>query len=136
MLQRATFIAALAAALALVAALAAPPASDAARPVNGTFYNGSGSAGLYAVTTPHTISTLQVFCGGNRYDVADQLGIARNGKFRYRGIAYGYGDGGRPTGTFKVRLSGRFTSPTHVTLKRSIQGCTTGTAAADGTPRA
>jgi hypothetical protein len=133
MFNRATFLAALAAAVAAVASLAGAPASDAARPVKGTFYNASGTSGLYAITTSHTISTLQLFCGGNRYDVAEGIGVSRNGSFGYRGIAYGYSDGGRPTGTFKVRLSGRFTSPTRIKVKRSIQGCTTGTASATGT---
>jgi hypothetical protein len=133
MVLSATRAGALAAAVAAVAALAVPAPSDAARPVRGSFYNPSGTAGLYALTTPYTIGTLQLFCGNARYDVADQVSIGRGGSFGYRGIAYGYGDGGRPTGTFKVQLSGRFTSPTRVRIKRTIQGCGTGTATATGT---
>ena len=130
MLQSATRATLVAACLAAVACLAIPATSAAARPVKGSFYNSSGTAGLYAITTPHTISTLQLHCGNDRYDVADQLGIRRDGSFTYHGIAYGYGAGGRPTGTFKIRLSGRFTSPTRVKVKRTIQGCRTGTATA------
>ena len=130
LLRRLTAIAAATAATVL---LAAPAGAGAARPVKGSFFNGSSANGLYAITTPHTIRTLQIYCADQRFSVQDLVSVGRSGNFSYHGNAYGYGDGGRPTGTFTIRISGRFTSPTRMKLKRSVKGCSTATVSATGT---
>jgi hypothetical protein len=130
------------AALAAVGfALAAPAAADAARPIKGTFYNGSASRGLFAETKRYYIERLQFFCTSDknypvrqsRYSVRDRITVHGDGSFSYKGIAYRYGAEGSWVGNKKVRLKGRFTSSRRVKIKRTLEGCGTATVTANAT---
>jgi hypothetical protein len=131
MLRFKTFTA-LAAAAASVACLALPAAAGASRPVRGTFFNGSSSNGMFFSTNRYSIPDLQFYCKGDRYDIQELVYIHRNGRFSYSGRAQKYGHSAEPFGAFKVRLSGRFTSPTRVTIKRRLSACNTATVRAKG----
>jgi hypothetical protein len=120
---------------ALAVALAVPAAAGAARPIKGVFYNGSSANGGYLETTHHTITTLELYCKETRYHVWDLVSVRRDGTFSHRGRADRYGAGGRPMGTFNVRLSGRFTRPNRVKIKRTLSGCNTRTVVIAGKSR-
>jgi hypothetical protein len=118
---------------ALVLCLALPAVGSAALPVKGSFLNDSNRNGTYLTTTRHTIRSLQFFCKQTRYDVIDLVHVRKNGTFSYRGRTDRYGPGGELMGTtYKVRLSGRFTSPKRVRIKRTLAGCGTATVSAPG----
>ena len=66
-----------------------------------------------------------------RYDVRDYVRIHSDGSFSYRGRANRYGAEGQWLDHRKVSLKGRFTSSTHVRIKRTLSGCDSATVAAD-----
>src|SRR4051812_35181264 len=104
--------------VAISLGLAVPAGAGAARPIKGAFYNGDSVNGGYLETTRHTITTMELYCENTRYHVRDLVSVRRDGRFSHRGKADRYGHGGRPLGTFNVRLSGRFTKPNRVKIKR------------------
>jgi hypothetical protein len=135
----------LAAAVALASLALAPAAMTAAAPKQGRFWNHSQSKGLYLETTRHTVKTLWLFCRSPRYDhsqtrpelrasryeVPVPLHVHRDGSFSYKGRSTRYGAESQPVGhRWKIRVSGRFTSRTHVRIKRTLQGCGSRTVAA------
>jgi hypothetical protein len=124
---------------------AAPAAVTAATPKQGRFWNHSQSKGLYLETTRHTVRTLWLFCRSpqydhsltrpelraSRYEVPVPLHVHRDGTFSYKGRSTRYGPESQPIGHhWKIRVRGRFTSRTHVRIKRTLQGCGTRTVAA------
>jgi hypothetical protein len=135
--------------LAVVAALIAlalvPAAVTAATPKKGEFVNRSQAKGLYMETTRRTIRTLWLFCRradydrdyahtefrSARFEIPHPIRIKRGGRFSYRGPGRRFGPEGQPLGNhWKMRLKGRFTSPTRVRITRSLQGCATYTVSA------
>jgi hypothetical protein len=131
---------------ALVAVAIAPAVGGAATPKQGRFWNHSQSKGLYLETTRHTVRTLWLFCRSpkydhsrtrpelraSRYEVPVPLHVGRGGTFSYKGRSTRYGPESQPIGHhWKIRVTGRFTSRTHVRIKRTLQGCGTRTVAAD-----
>ncbi len=126
------------AAVASAFAIALSADAEAVRPSPGSFYNGSPSEGLYLETTRRRITTLSLYCTKqeyvvreNRYDLRDTIRIRRGGRFSYRGVANRYGPEGTWLGHFDVRVKGRFTSPTRVRMKRTLEGCGTATVSAN-----
>ena len=131
---------------AFVAVAIAPAGVGAATPQRGRFWNHSQSRGLYLETTRHTVRTLWLFCRSpqydhsqtrpelraSRYEVPVRLHVGRAGRFSYRGRSTRYGHESQPVGHhWKIRVTGRFTSSTHVRIKRTLQGCGTRTVAAN-----
>jgi hypothetical protein len=122
---------------AVALALAAPAAAHAAHPASGTFSNTSQTDGFHLVSSGHTIKTLSLYCAKsayheaeNSYEVPRAIHVRDDGTFSYRGRAERYGKQGQWLGYFKVRVSGRFVSPTRVKIKRVLSGCDTQTASA------
>jgi hypothetical protein len=117
-----------------IAALVTPAVAAASLPSKGQWWNHSQSSGLYMVTSHHTVKTLWLFCKAKydpqhaefreaRYQVRDLLPVKSDGSFSYHGTADRYGPEGQPLGRWKIRLKGRFTSPSRVKIKRTLQGC-------------
>jgi hypothetical protein len=136
----------LAATVAATALAVAPATVTAAMPKQGRFWNHSQSRGLYLETTRHTVRTLWLFCRNPKYDDSDTrpelrasryevpvpLHVHRGGTFSYHGRSTRYGPESQPLGhRWKIRLTGRFTSRTHVRVKRTVQGCGTHTSGAN-----
>ena len=135
---------ALAALAAALVALLAPAGASAARPKAGEFHKRDQVKGLYMETTKRTIRTLWLFCVNEkyeghdwrpelrsaRYEVREPLRIRRDGRFSFRGTAARFGPEGQPLGRWRVRLTGRFTSPRRVRIKRTLAGCDTRTVTA------
>ena len=135
-------------ALAVAASsLAVLPTSiaSAGRPSAERYLNDSSANGVLVKTTPRTIKSLHFYCSNPedapdpdrfeyrelRYDIRDYVRVHRDGSFSYRGRANRYGAEGQWMDHRKVSLKGRFTSPTHVRIKRTLSGCDTATVAAD-----
>ena len=125
-------------------AVAIPGAvADAARPVKGTYFDGSPSHGAYLETTRNSIRTMSLYCRAprfdddgaryeyraSRYDIYATIRVRRDGRFSYRGKVDRYGPEGQPIGRFKVRVSGRFVSRDRVVIKRRAAGCEGGLSA-------
>jgi hypothetical protein len=131
-----------------VAVAIVPAAVGAATPKKGRYWNHSQSKGLYMETTRHTVRTLWLFCRSpqyddsqtrpelraSRYEVPVELHVHKNGTFSYKGRSTRYGPESQPLGHhWKIRISGRFTSRTHVRIKRKLEGCGARTVAANRT---
>ena len=122
-----------------------PSIAAAARPSAERYLNDSSANGVLVQTTRHKIKTLRFYCANPQYnsdpdhyeyrelrfDVRDYVSVGRDGSFSYRGRANRYGAEGQWLGHAKVSLRGRFTSPTHVRIKRTLSGCGSATVAAD-----
>jgi hypothetical protein len=120
-----------------VAVLAVPAVVDGATPKAGSYWNHSQSRGLYMETTRHNVNTLWLFCRDHRYDgptftperragryeTRHPIHIGRGGKFSYKGTGTRYGPHGEPLGHWHMSLQGRFTSRTHVKIRRTLKGC-------------
>ena len=132
------------AALALSLALPATVA-DAARPAKGgSYFNGDSANGARLETTRYSIQELELFCTepgaesdplryeyrANRFALRRPLEVGSDGRFSFRGRATRYGAEGQWLGRWKVRLSGRFTSRSRVTIKRTLPGCGSATVVA------
>ena len=129
---------------AVTVALLAPTGASAARPKAGEFHKRGAAKGLYMETTKHTVRTLWLFCVNERYaghpwrpelrsaryEVRQPLRSRRDGRLSFRGTAARFGPEGQPLGRWRVRLTGRFTSPTRVRIKRTLPGCDTRTVSA------
>ena len=106
----------------------AVPAAHAAQPTPGSFYNGSSANGGYLIASKHSIKELSLYCGGARYAVRELIPVKSDGSFRLRdGTAERYGASGAPRGLKRVRLHGRFTSGSSVTITRTLGKCDTNT---------
>jgi hypothetical protein len=124
-------------ALAILTALAAPAAAQAALPVEGQWYNGSQARGGFLETKKRTIQRLWLFCRSerfdedpnrfeyraSRYEVPWAVKVKRDGSFAYRGRTFRYGAEGQPLGEWKVRLKGRFVTKRRARIERRLQGC-------------
>jgi hypothetical protein len=121
----------------LLVALAVPAAAQAARPVEGQWYNGSQARGGFIETEGRSIERLWLFCRSerfdgdpnrpeyraSRYEVPWAVRVKRDGTFAYRGKAYRFGAEGQPLGVWKVRLKGRFVTPRRARIERRLEGC-------------
>jgi hypothetical protein len=127
--------------VAMAIALVGSATAEAARPVEGQWYNDSQARGGFIETKGRTIEALWLFCRSpqfdgdanrpeyraSRYEVPWAIRVKRDGKFAYRGKAYRFGAEGQSLGQWKVRLSGRFVTPRRARIERKLEGCDTAT---------
>jgi hypothetical protein len=123
--------------LLILVALALPAAALAVTPKSGVYSNKDQTKGLWMETKGHTIRTLWLFCrnhayDGNttrpelrkaRYETRHPIHVRDNGSFSYSGTGTRYGTEGQPLGHWRMSLTGRFTSRTHVKIRRTLKGC-------------
>ena len=110
------------AALAVAALLAPASLADAARPAKGTFENMSRKNGVRLTTTRSNVTAISFFCARARWSLIGYVRIRRDGSFRYRGRMKQWGNEGQWWGNHRGSFSGRFTSRTRVTVRRSVPG--------------
>ena len=123
--------------LAIAITLATGAVAEAARPVEGQWYNDSQARGGFIETKGRNIEALWLFCRSerfdtqperfeyraSRYEVPWRIRVKRDGTFAYRGRAYRFGAEGQPLGIWKVRLKGRFVTPRRARIERKLEGC-------------